>query len=141
MKLYKVKVLLAANHANQVWKENVTAAEIKLLEHIHVGENPSVIEIEHTATTTRTDRQERARLLAVYGEYKLGQGETLIRNLFGVEGVPLPQSYEPPVVVEAAERDDVIPLSEETITPVEPIVRAKRGRPAAVQANAEALAG
>jgi hypothetical protein len=126
MEIYKAKILLGSKYDHQVWKENLTAAEIKLLEHIHAGENPCVVDIEKTGSVNRSDRKERARLLSVYGEWKMGRGASLIKELFGVEGVPLPQVYEAPVPMEvAAVEVDEDDGEEEVYVPTEPIVRTK----------------
>lgn len=121
MKLYKAKVLLAGQHGNQVWVEDVTAAELKVLEAIHVGENPSVIDVEETGSVNRSDRKERARLMTKYADYKMGQGAQLIKDLFGIEGVPLPSVYEPPIPVEVSAAEDDEPDEEpEVIVRAEP---------------------
>jgi hypothetical protein len=121
MELYSVTVNLNGQVANQVTKHNVTAAEIRLLQHIHgQSENGAepVANIVQTATTTRSDRQERARLLAEYRNWQLDQGSPLIEKLFGVAGVPLPKVYEPPVL-EAIEDDPGEEDIGEIVTPID----------------------
>lgn len=127
MHLYQVKVNLNGNSDHQVILDGVTAAEIRLLQYIHGksenGKEP-VVDIVHTANTTRTDRQERQRLQAKYMELSdngvLGQGAAVITRLFGVPGVPLPHAYEAPIIVP----EDDLPTEEapidEVVTAVEP---------------------
>ena len=47
MQLYSCRVRLKGSLLNVVNKENVTAAEIRVLDHIHVGDNPGVYDIKH----------------------------------------------------------------------------------------------
>lgn len=141
MKLYRVKVLLGRSRDNEVWKENVTAAEIKLLQMIHGGVE-AVTSIEHTANTTRSDAAERRRLASLYtfsDTDKFLTGPDLVLKMFGVDGVPLPQEYVAPVP-DAPNDDDFVELAEdEEITPVEapPPVRTRvpRERRAAPEAE------
>ena len=123
MHLYRCKVNLNGNSDNQVILDQVTAAEIRLLHYIHGksenGKEP-VIEIEHTANTTRSDQQERSRLTTKYAELELGQGAAIVARLFGVPGVPLPQVYEPPAIVPEADIATEEQPIDEVITQVEP---------------------
>ncbi len=131
MKLYTAKVRLNGDRDHEVIKYNLTAPEMKLLEHIHVSAkgHPTLVDVVHTGNVTRSDAKERARLANEYtkGELVEDRGEKLIQQLFGVGGVPLPQEYEPPVptVVEDFEAEDE---AEEVITPVEAPVRSRPRR-------------
>lgn len=104
LKLYSVKVRLAGELTNEVWKDNVTAAEIKLLEKIHEGPNYAIAEIKHTGAVERTDVAERGRLLRLYREYKLGTGDKLLRDVLGFD-TPLPVEYTPPVYQDFGDGD------------------------------------
>jgi len=138
MKLYSAKVRLAGDRDHEVWKHNLTAAEMKLLEHIHVSVKGhlTLVDVTHTGNTTRTDARERARLAAEYtkGELVEDRGQKMIQNLFGVGGVPLPQEYEAPVQT-MVEDFDPADEDEEVITPVEQPVRTRLGRPRKVDAE------
>lgn len=122
MNLYTVTVNLNGSSDNQVILHNVTAAEIRLLQYIHGksenGKEP-VVDIEHTAETTRNDRQERSRLLDKYRELELGKGAAIIEQIFGVAGVPLPQVYEAPVFAAVEEAVDEDSQIDEVVTPIE----------------------
>lgn len=132
MKLYSATVRLAGNRDNEVAKDNLTAAEIHVLNHIHGGEgnHAAVINIVHTANVNRTDTRERARLASIYtkGELVEDRGEKILTSLFGVPGsMPLPQEYIEPVI-EAVDLDPDAPQEAEEITPVDqpaapPVVR------------------
>lgn len=151
MHLYRCKVNLNGSTDNQVIKDNVTAAEIRLLQYIHGksenGKEP-VVDVEHVANTTRSDNQERARLNAVYAELELGQGAAILERILGVAGVPLPQKYEPPVfapvedmATEEAPIDEVItPVTPEPVRTAPPEIRRTRVAPKGVSAI-EAIAG
>lgn len=97
MKLYSTKVRLSGNILNEVWKENVTAAELHLLAEIHKGgDNFPLAEVIETGSVQRSDRRERSRLLQSYLEWNLGKGAELITRVLGTDGVALPQAYAPP---------------------------------------------
>ncbi len=57
MKLYTAKVRLAGDRDHEVIKNNLTAAEMKLLEHIHVSPkgHPTLVEIVHTGMVEEYD--------------------------------------------------------------------------------------
>lgn len=97
MKLYTAKVRIGGDRDHEVVKHNLTGAEIKLLEHIHISAkgHAVVVDIVHTADVNRSDAKERARLALEYtkGELVEDRGQKLINSLFGVDGVPLPQEY------------------------------------------------
>lgn len=101
MKLYDVTVLLHGEILNQVRKTMVTAAEIRILRGIHVGNNDAVTNIVLVAETNRSDNAERRRLANVYGNDPFSlDGETSVSgtelvNRYFPPGVPLPQELEP----------------------------------------------
>ena len=135
MKLYKARVRLGGSILNEVWVQDVTAAELHVLTVIHAGgDNFPLAEVVETGSVKRTDQKERARLRLKYIDWNLGQGHKLIRDVLGADGVTLPQTYVPPVsdevddeydtdIVEPAEDDEVI----ETVAPVS-IIAPKRTR-------------
>ncbi len=128
MDLYSCKVRLNGSTDNEVLKHNVTAAEIHLLAMIHRGEGRQepVVEITKTGTVNRSDAKERARLADTYtkGELVEDRGTKMINALFGVAGVPLPQSYVAPEVIKPVEYNPGEDEDEEVIVPVEAPVRA-----------------
>jgi hypothetical protein len=93
MHLYSCRVRLHGSLLHVVNKEHVTAAEIRILDHIHQGDNPAVYDIQFERELNRTDRFERDRLAATYSEMFEG-GEKLVNRVLGVPGVPLPQKLE-----------------------------------------------
>jgi len=106
MKLYSAKIRLAGNILNEVWVQNVTAAELHLLVEIHKGgDNFPLAEVVETGSVVRTDRKERARLGLKYLDWNLGNGHKLIREVLGADGVALPQAYTPQVSDEVDEYD------------------------------------
>lgn len=142
MIVYKAKVRLAGNVANEVLKENLTAAEIRVLQHIHGSD--AVLDIARIGQVKRSDAAERVRLAMLYrhGKGIVDDGDKLISELFGINGVALPQEYVAPAPVEDDEpievdmTDDEIELDDEP----EPIKRTVVAKPAAAD-KAEALAG
>lgn len=128
MDLYSVKVRLNGSLENEVIKHNVTAPEIHLLWNIHRGEgkHPPVVDITKTGTVNRSDAKERARLADTYtkGELVEDRGSKMISAMFGVAGVPLPQTYVAPEVFATVEYNPGEEEVEEVITPVEAPVRA-----------------
>lgn len=127
MDLYSCKVRLDGSLDNEVIKHNVTAAELHVLERIHYGQgkHPAVVDIVKTGTVNRTDIKERARLADIYtkGELVEDRGQKIITGIFGVVGVPLPQTYVAPEVVENVEYNLGEDEEAEVITPVEAPVR------------------
>lgn len=129
MDLYSCKVRLAGSLENEVIKKNVTAAEIHLLKLIHTGQHPGVVDIVKTGyVKNRSDLAERTRLASEYtrGELVEDRGNKLITALFGVSGVPLPQTYVAPVdeptevvVEDGTSKEEIISLEEI------PVVKAK----------------
>jgi hypothetical protein len=92
MDVYSCRVRLKGSLLNTVNKEQVTAAEIVLLDHIHQGDNPAVYDIQKIGEAKRSDRQERDRLSRMYGEILGRPGAAVIGEVLGVGNVPLPQS-------------------------------------------------
>lgn len=128
MDLYTCKVRLNGSTDNEVLKHNVTAPEIHLLAMIHAGEGRQapVVDIVKTGSVNRSDAKERARLADGYskGELVENRGAKMINALFGVAGIPLPQTYIEPEVIKAVEFNPGEDEEEEVITPVEAPVRA-----------------
>lgn len=126
MKLYSARVRIDGDRDHEVDKHALTAAEMKLLEMLHVSKqgHPTLTNIKHTGDVNRSDAKERSRLAMLYtkGELVEDRGEKIITGLFGVAGVPLPTEYVAPVntVVENYEVEDE---EDEVITPVAPPVR------------------
>lgn len=128
MDLYSCKVRLAGSLDHEVIKHNVTAPEIHLLAAIHAGEGKQapVVDIVKTGTVNRSDAKERARLADTYtkGELVEDRGSKMINAMFGVVGVPLPQTYVAPEVIVHTEYDIGEDEEVEVIVPVEAPVRA-----------------
>lgn len=98
MKLYSAKIRLKGSILHEVWMYQVTAAELQLLVRIHSGgDNFPLAEVTETGSVARTDRKERARLHLKYIDWNLGQGDKLIHEVLGADGVALPQVYAPPI--------------------------------------------
>lgn len=127
MDLYTCKVRLAGSTDHEVIKHNVTAPEIHLLAAIHHGEGKqaAVVDIVKTGTVNRSDAKERARLADTYtkGELVEDRGFKMINAMFGVAGVPLPQSYVAPEVIHHVEFNPGEEDEVEEIIPVEAPVR------------------
>jgi hypothetical protein len=121
MKLYSARVRIGGSRDHEVDKHNLTAAEMKVLESLHISPqgHPVLINVVHTGDVKRSDSKERARLAELYskGELVENRGQKIIDGLFGVAGVPLPQEYEPPVAVEVQDFT-VEEESDEEIVPV-----------------------
>lgn len=96
MKLYKCRVRLHGKVTNEVRKEEVSAAEIALLKHIHGAD--AVLDIEEHTEVERTDAQERDRLAMIYGQTRGGSLSDaridLVSRKFGPEMMPLPAVVE-----------------------------------------------
>lgn len=119
MKLYDCTVLLHGEILNQVRKSMVTAAEIRILRGIHVGNNDAVTDITLVGETNRTDSAERRRLANAYGNDPFSlDGETSVSgtelvNRYFPPGVPLPQELEPE---QMEDQKAYVPDEEEVIT-------------------------
>lgn len=128
MDLYTCKIRLDGSADNEVIKHNVTAPELHVLESIHRGQGklPPVVDIVKTGSVNRSDIKERARLAELYtkGELVEDRGQRIITSMFGVAGVPLPQTYVAPAVVENVEYNPGEDEEDEVITPLDAPVRA-----------------
>lgn len=97
MKLYDCTVLLHGEILNQVPKQQATAAEIRVLRGLHVGNNDPVTNIVLVGETTRSDAAERRRLANQYGndpfslDGEVSVSGTELVNRYFPPGVPLPQ--------------------------------------------------
>lgn len=121
MRLYSCKLRLKNSLYNEVPKINVTAAEIMVLQYMHMPDggpvDPSTVtEIKHIGDVERTDAEERARLSHIY-DNGLKRTDQSIAKMFGV-GTALPK------VVEGVDE-----------LPAEPV---KRGRKSATKDKAAA---
>ena len=99
MKLYSATIRLGGNTDNQVQKDNMSAAELKILEFVHAGKASVLADVKHTADVDRTDAKERARLASIYSKGTQNEfltGRALVEKLFGVAGIPLPVEYVAP---------------------------------------------
>lgn len=94
MILYDCKVRLAGNVNNEVFKSEVTAAEVMLLRVVH-GDD-AILNIVQTGKANRSHADERARLMRLYASpennntEQLTKKRALFRDLFGHDSVPLP---------------------------------------------------
>ena len=91
MKLYKTRVRLGGSILNEVWLQNVTAAQLLVLTEIHKGgDNFPLAEVVETGSVQRTDARERERLRREYIEINMGQGvDKLLRDALGAPGTSL----------------------------------------------------
>jgi hypothetical protein len=120
VQIYDCKVRIGGSLFNEVRKAGATAAEVHLLKHIHGHD--AVVEIRPVGAIEIDDEDERERLGIAYS---LGDpsmlspdampGAKLVRDLFGVESMPLPQKLKG-----FAEIDTI---------PDEPVIRKRVGRP------------
>jgi hypothetical protein len=134
MKLYSAIINLSGNAYNQVFKTDLTAAEICLLQSIHQGGEhsaPPVANIKETGEVNRTDAEERDRLI--------GRGKddspplysaANYRKVFTSDFIPLPQVVPPEFLTKAPTPTIVAdtPLSAEQIEAE--IARLQKLRPA-----------
>jgi hypothetical protein len=110
MKLYKTRVRLGGSLLNEVWVPDATAAELHVLARIHRGgDNFPLAEVVEIGAVRRTDDREWARLRLKYLDWNLGNGESLLKEVLGAPGAPLPQAYTPPVAQTYEEFDDSVP--------------------------------
>lgn len=83
MQFYSAKIRLSGSLNNEVRREDLTAAEIGVLRHLH-GET-ALVEIEAAAgSSDRSDAVERLRLVGVYGE-------KTVKEVLGTSVHPLPK--------------------------------------------------
>ena len=92
MQLYECTVRLGGSMHNEVLKQDVSAAEIIVLQAIHAGAEtgvPVVHKIKPTRITNRTDLDERKRIEDIYG-VGLANVKSGVEKLFGHHMTPLP---------------------------------------------------
>lgn len=80
MQIANCLLSLGGDHGNQIMKFHVTAAEIATLIAIHGDE--SVSEIEPQGHVKRSHRDERGRLLAIYGAAKTADQKPIVEGLY-----------------------------------------------------------
>ncbi|MGZ5987405.1 MAG: hypothetical protein ACXWLZ_00010 [Rhizomicrobium sp.] len=81
MQIANCLVSLGGDHGNTVSKFHVTAAEIAVLRAIH-GED-AVNDIEPIGDVKRSNREERARIGAIYGQAKTPDGKaSIVESMF-----------------------------------------------------------
>lgn len=120
MKLYSAKINLAGNPDNQVLKHNMSAAELKVLEFIHQGKSPALLDVKHTGDVNRTEARERVRLAGIYSKSSREgflPGVAIVEKLFGVSTLPLPDVYVAPTFEPIEVFDVEGDGEEEVITP------------------------
>lgn len=113
MKTYTCKVRVNGSLLNVVRKNGVTAAEIAVLRHIH-GTSPNgaapVVDVKPEGNVQRSETAERKRLAENYSMGEM-RGPALVKDVLGVEGVPLPQ-YVPGVDDPEIEKEPVAPATD-----------------------------
>ncbi|TWA89580.1 hypothetical protein [Bradyrhizobium stylosanthis] len=133
MKLYSCKLRLAGATTNEIFKGEVTAAEIEVLRELHGID--AVLDIKEAGENSKTSAEERVRLKQLYANPEslntqmAARRLTLLRNLFGHDRLPLPDEVMDPVV---ASDDDF-----EEPTAVEAPVRRTRVKKAEPEAAFE----
>lgn len=80
MQIANVLLSLGGDHGNQIMKFHVTAAEIAVLRGIHGDE--SVTEVEPQGDVKRSHREERGRLLSIYGMAKSDEQKPIVEGMF-----------------------------------------------------------
>lgn len=80
MQLANVLVSLGGDHGNTVSKFQVTAAEIAVLRAIH-GDD-AVNDVEPRGDIVRSHREERGRLLSIYGAAKTPDHKPIVESMF-----------------------------------------------------------
>lgn len=80
MQTAHVLLSLGGDAGNQVMKYGVTAAEIAVLRGIHGDE--AVTEVEPHVEIKRSHREERMRLLSIYGGARGGENKPVVEGLF-----------------------------------------------------------
>jgi hypothetical protein len=71
---------LGGDHGNQVMKHDCTVSEIAVLRAIHGDE--AVRDVEPGKDVKRSNRDERARLISVYGAAKSEEGKPIVESMF-----------------------------------------------------------
>lgn len=101
MKLYSCKLRLAGATTNEIYKPDVTAAEIEVLRELHGVD--AVVGIEETGESKIGSAEERARLRRIYANPEslntqmAAKRANMLRNLFGHDRLPLPDEVLEPV--------------------------------------------
>ena len=113
MRIYSATVRPAGDLHTEIFKENLTAAEIMVLRHLH-GED-AVLKIQPMGERNVRHAEERARLVTEFGGET--HGENVIRTVFGPKTVRLPTELEDVVNDPILDDDD------------EPVVDAKSPEP------------
>jgi hypothetical protein len=80
MQTANILLSLGGDHGNTIMKWRVTAAEIAVLRAIH-GED-AVNDVEPTGDVKRSHRDERARLIAIYGGAKSPDQKPIVDGMF-----------------------------------------------------------
>lgn len=81
MQTANIMLSLGGDHGNQVYKHGVTAAEIAVLRAIHGDE--AVKDVEPSGDLKRSHREERGRLIEIYGGAKIPDTKTpIVESLF-----------------------------------------------------------
>jgi hypothetical protein len=80
MQIANILLSLGGDHGNTVPKFAVTAAEISVLRAIHGDE--SVKDVEPVGDVKRSHRDERARLLNIYGGAKTADHKPIVEGMF-----------------------------------------------------------
>lgn len=80
MQIANILLALGGDPGNQIMKWHVTAAEIAVLREIH-GDD-SVTDVEPQGDVKRGHREERMRLLAIYGGAKNQEQKSIVEGMF-----------------------------------------------------------
>lgn len=80
MQTANILLSLGGDHGNTIMKHQVTAAEITVLMSIHG--NDAVNEVEPAGEVKRSHREERGRLLNIYGHAKDPEQKPIVEGLF-----------------------------------------------------------
>lgn len=134
MDIANVIVALGGDTGNTVPKYGVTAAEIAVLMTIHgaSGGDTPIFDVEPAGTITRSNREERQRLLELYPA-KNSEGKQIVAEMFPGVGARVPESLEEldldESLYKASARLGAPAAEKETAT--DPAPKAKRGKKAA----------
>jgi type IV secretory pathway VirB10-like protein len=115
LKLYNCRVRINGSLLNVIPRYAVTAAEIVLLRSLHSrseNANEPVIDVVEVGAVNRPDAVERQRLADTYSFGELN-GPRLVHQVFGPEGVPLPQEVADAAPLEPTEEQRTGPGAEE----------------------------
>lgn len=80
MQTANILLSLGGDHGNTIPKWGVTAAEIAVLREIH-GDD-AVNDVEPVGEIKRSNREERARLVAIYGGAKNAEQKPIVESMF-----------------------------------------------------------